>query len=429
MQPPKTQMQSTILQLVEEMLQDWELDSEEPIHLDNQLIKDLNFTSVDFVQLFVAIEGKLQQKLGFHDLIMPEDKYVDDLSVAQIVAYVESKLNSPSSDREINKETNAVSSTVQSRLDENKIAQFRQTIPSPPVPQAIGGKNPPALFILSPSRSGSTLLRVMLGGHPQLFAPPELHLLSFYTLRHRREALSKSELNQHLLYGLIRAIMQIRGCSAEEAQDLLTQYEARDMTTREFYGLLQEWLGDRLLVDKTPSYAYHVNILRAAEAYFSEAIYIHLVRHPYGAIRSFEDAKIDRLLPFMQSDSFTRREYAELAWLVCQQNICEFLQDIPDNRQFRVKFEDLATEPDSTIQSLCYFLGLDFHQAMVEPYQDQNQRMTDGIGKVSTMSGDLKFYLHREIDPAMVERWKQYHSGDFLSDTTWQVARLLGYRQ
>ena len=42
--------------------------------------------------------------------------------------------------------------------------------------------------MLSPPRSGSTLLRVMLGGNPRLFAPPELELLNFDTLAERRDA-------------------------------------------------------------------------------------------------------------------------------------------------------------------------------------------------------------------------------------------------
>ena len=39
-----------------------------------------------------------------------------------------------------------------------------------------GPRNPRAVFVLAPPRSGTTLLRVMLGGHPRLFAPPELEL-------------------------------------------------------------------------------------------------------------------------------------------------------------------------------------------------------------------------------------------------------------
>lgn len=57
--------------------------------------------------------------------------------------------------------------------------------PMPDLQQSIQKKNPPAVFILCPPRSGSTLLRVMLAGHPQLFAPPSLELLSFDSLDER----------------------------------------------------------------------------------------------------------------------------------------------------------------------------------------------------------------------------------------------------
>ena len=49
-------------------------------------------------------------------------------------------------------------------------------------------KNPRAVFVLAPPRSGTTLLRVLLAGHPALFAPPELELLQFATLAERRAA-------------------------------------------------------------------------------------------------------------------------------------------------------------------------------------------------------------------------------------------------
>lgn len=429
MQPTTTPIKATVLKLVEEMVEDWDLGLEDPISLEDKLIEDLSFSSVDFVQLFVSIEKQCQKKIGFHDLLMPDGKYVDDLSIAEITNYVEARMNSVSDIQTEPTATQSPSLAADSSINAAKVAQFRQAIPTAPVAPVKAIKNRPALFILSPSRSGSTLLRIILAGHPQLFAPPELHLLSFATLGQRKKSLS-NELNQHLLYGLIRAIMQLKSCSAQEAEDLMAEYESQDMPVGEFYGLLQQWLAsNRLLVDKTPSYAYHVNLLRAIESYFDGAIYIHLVRHPYATIRSFEDAKIDRLLPFMQSETFTRREYGELAWLICQQNILEFLQDIPDERQFRLKFEDLVAEPAITVQSICNFLGLDFEPKMLDPYQDQEERMTDGIGKISTMSGDLKFYLHQGVDAKVAERWKQYYQEDFLSDIAWQVAESLGYRK
>ncbi len=48
-------------------------------------------------------------------------------------------------------------------------------------------RNPSMLFLLSSPRSGSTLLRAMLAGHPALFSPPELHLLTFYSMKQSKK--------------------------------------------------------------------------------------------------------------------------------------------------------------------------------------------------------------------------------------------------
>ena len=427
MQIMKQEIDATILSILEKMTEEWEL-LDDSIRLEDKLIENLGFGSVDFVQLFVAIEDKFQQKLGFHDLIMAEGKYVDDLSVSEIVAFVESKLNSNRVENRITSESQLTTTPVKERINPAKVALFQQAIPAPPVPQAATAKNPPAVFILCPSRSGSTLLRVILAGNPQLFAPPELHLLSFETLAQRKAALS-NELNAHLLNGIIRAIIQLKGCSAVEAHNILDEWEAQNMTIKDLYRLLQQWLGDRILVDKTPSYTYHVNFLKRAEADFSNALYIHLLRHPYGTMRSFEDAKMDRLLPFMQSDTFSRREYAELAWLVCHQNILEFLKGVPGQRQFQVKFEALVSQTEITVRGICDFIGVDFCPEMLEPYREKSQRMTDGVETVAKMSGDLKFHLHKQIETDMAYRWQKYYTVDFLGEVTWEVAELLGYKK
>lgn len=428
MQVTEQQIQSTILDLLEEMTQDWDLEIDESISLTDKLIANLNFSSVDFVQLFVAIEDKFGRKLGFNELIMPDDKYVDDLSVSQIVSFVEQKLNSNTESKKEQIEPIPTAAAIASdRLNAAKVAQFKQSIPTPPKPDlSATDKNPPAIFVFSPSRSGSTLLRIMLAGHPQLFVPPELHLLYFESLQIRKAALT-NELNLHLLNGTIQSIAKLRGCSIQAAEKMMAEYEEQNLSTKEFYGLLQQWLGEKILVDKTPSIAYHVDLLRQAEAQFTNPVYIHLVRHPYATIRSFENAKMDRLLPFMQSSNFSRREYAELAWLICHQNILELLQDIPANRQILVKFEDLVSQPQTTIERICNFLNLDFHPDMLEPYKDKDRRMTDGVENVANMSGDLKFYLHKDIEAETAYKWQKYHTVDFLSDISSELAKSLGY--
>jgi amino acid adenylation domain-containing protein len=311
-------------------------------------------------------------------------------------------------------------------ISETNIAEIRRVItPLPPTSAGpTDAPNPPAIFILSPPRSGSTLLRVMLAGHSRLFAPPELELLSFNTLAERKAAFTGRD--RFWLEGTVRAIMAIKGCDASAAERLMAACEQQALSVRQFYRQLQAWLGDRTLVDKTPAYALDPAILARMERDFAQAKYIHLLRHPYAMIRSFEAAKLDQVF-FRYRHSFTTRALAELIWLISQQHIMAFLQSISAERQHRVRFEELVTHPRSTLADICAFLGLDFQPTMLELYQAPQQRMTDGIHALTKMVGDVKFHTYREIDATVSDRWKQQPLSDPLGAITWQVAEALGY--
>jgi thioesterase domain-containing protein/acyl carrier protein len=317
-------------------------------------------------------------------------------------------------------------------LDASKVSELRQLIAESPffAPRFSHVKGeterlPPAIFILSPPRSGSTLLRVLLAGHPDLFVPPELELLSFKNLAERKAIFSGPY--QFALEGSIRAIMAMKGCTMEEASHLMAEYENQHLTAPQFYQLIQTWSGQKTLVDKTPSYALALNTLKRAESYFENARYIHLLRHPYGMIHSFEEAKFDQLW-FRFEHHFSARELGELTWLISQQNIQNFLQEIPTERQHRLRFEELVREPRRVLDSLCDFLGISFHPDMLQPYQDKQQRMTDSLYQVSKMVGDPKFHTHKQIEAQTADRWRNTYTTDFLGKMTWEMAESFGYQ-
>ncbi len=297
-----------------------------------------------------------------------------------------------------------------------------------------GPKNPPAVFILSPPRSGSTLLRAMLGGSSALFAPPELYLLSFDTLADRHAWFAGSQRFQ--LEGNTRAVMQLRNQGVDQAGALIRDLEAQRLPVRDYYRLMQGWLGERRLVDKTPYYAARIETLERAEAYFDGPLYVHLLRHPHGMIRSLDEAKLDQLwyprLVGVEEAARTpcpwpREAFAEMLWIVLHRNILAFLERVPQERKFRIKFEDLVTAPAPATVELCRFLGVPFEPAMLDPQRDRRERMTDGIHPESRMIGDMKFHQHRTIDAAVADRWKREVRADFLSDEAWALAATLGY--
>jgi amino acid adenylation domain-containing protein len=315
-------------------------------------------------------------------------------------------------------------------LDRSAVATLRELIrPLPARSNPVEIKNSRAIFILSSPRSGSTLTRIMLGAHPALFAPPELQLLNFNTLGDRRNAFSASR-DEFWLQGTIRAIMELKDCGADEAARVMTEFEQLDMPTKQFYAFMQSGLGDITLVDKTPTYSLDMRVLRRAEEDFHNACYIHLIRHPADVIRSFEEARLHVFFPpfLTREHDFTSRELGELVWDVCEDNIGEFLQSVPPDRQHVIQFEELVSAQRRTMEKVSDFLGISFHTEMINVYSTKNQRrlMTEPAHPLGRMLGDVKFQKHGRINPDRGKSIGRY-SEVTLSEVTQELARGRGY--
>ena len=285
-------------------------------------------------------------------------------------------------------------------------------------------KNPPAIFILTPPRSGTTLLRIMLAGHPQLFAANELQLLHFNTLQERKEAYTgKFSLWSE---GTIRTIMELKNCNADEAKSIMQTFEKENLTTQDFYDTLQNWVGNRIIVDKSPSYAMDMMALEKAEADFDNAIFIHLSRHPYSMVKSFEKMYMDQVM-FLGKQNYNSRNTGELIWTESHQNIDNFLKKIPADRQFRIIYEDLLKQPREVMEEMCETIGLPFHPNLLNPYLDIEKKMTDGLYDNSKPMGDPNLLKHGSIKSKKAEEWKKVKDDNFLHAETWKLAKEIGY--
>ncbi len=86
-------VEKVLAEIVEDLVQDWGLDLDEGITEKTLLVNELEFASVDIIQLCVAIEQHYEQKIGFQDLLMKNGSYISDLSIAQLTDFVTAKLN------------------------------------------------------------------------------------------------------------------------------------------------------------------------------------------------------------------------------------------------------------------------------------------------------------------------------------------------
>jgi len=80
--------------ILNDLTADWDTSYEEGIGPATRLIGDLNFESIDVVQLITAVEEHFRRRdLPFEQLLMKEGQYVDEVSVGEMVDFLAKHLN------------------------------------------------------------------------------------------------------------------------------------------------------------------------------------------------------------------------------------------------------------------------------------------------------------------------------------------------
>lgn len=88
------QILTNLVEILEEITQDWDTELSGKIGPDTSLMNDLTFESIDVVMLIVAIEDRFKKSgLPFDELLMIDGRYVDDLHVSEVVGFLDKHLN------------------------------------------------------------------------------------------------------------------------------------------------------------------------------------------------------------------------------------------------------------------------------------------------------------------------------------------------
>jgi len=89
------ELESTVVRVLEETTQDWDLEFEGGISGATKLIEDLAFESIDVVQFAVALEQALGKKgLPFEKLFIQDGNYVEDMTVTEVVTFLTQEMDS-----------------------------------------------------------------------------------------------------------------------------------------------------------------------------------------------------------------------------------------------------------------------------------------------------------------------------------------------
>jgi hypothetical protein len=182
------------------------------------------------------------------------------------------------------------------------------------------------VFILTSVRSGSTLLRMMLGAHSRLHASHELHLTGLEVYFKSGSPTEKS----------LRAL----GLGHEALEELLWDRALHRELVKS---------GKSFIVEKTPGNAFAWQRIAAT---WPDARFVFLRRHPAAVARSWHEAVPDR----------TRAEAAErvLKYMTAMEEAYAELGG------HILRYEDLTTGPAAELSRICDFLDLGFEPGMLD---------------------------------------------------------------
>jgi hypothetical protein len=268
-------------------------------------------------------------------------------------------------------------------------------------------------FILGVPRTGTTLLRVMLAGHPRLFSPPEMILAPFETMAQRKARLTERFWERG---GLRRALIDLRDIDVDAAK--AEEASLGDKTVPEVYAHLQSLLGGRMLIDKCPHLCATPEALPRLETWFPDARYVWLVRHPGSVVRSLENMPYAEVM--LQGYAPDARE----VWSRGNRVIADFLEGVPNARWTPIRYEDLVEDPRPVMEEVCSTLGVPFDEATLDPYE--GDRMRDGP-KGARPVGDPNMASRGRIQPELATSWLEGFDPRSVGPETHAMAREMGY--
>jgi sulfotransferase family protein len=213
------------------------------------------------------------------------------------------------------------------------------------------------LILLGVSRSGTTLLRVILDRSPGVAIPDESFFVPLLARRHGRTIDADRFLDD------VSRIPTVRdwGVSVADVAGRVRSGMPTGEAIAAIYEVYADAAGKPRWGDKTPMYMRHLALL---EELFPNAQYVHLIRDGRDAALSFLQ---------MPEGTFTRtwahpRTPAQFACLWRREvaDARALGRRVGEARYHEVRYEELVAEPESIVRGICAFAAITFERTMLD---------------------------------------------------------------
>jgi len=265
------------------------------------------------------------------------------------------------------------------------------------------------LFVVGYVRSGTTLLRAILGAHRDIKMLNEPHLLK--ALRTAGYEIDGNILPEDRA-SLLKAVRpkHLATVPPEEVKRFLEH--PGPMTFKEAYEyLLPKPSGVAVWGEKSPS-----NVLYIRELYrmYPNALLVYIVRDPRAVMLSYYRKKFKdslQVVPDLSSVSVKFFAAQAMRWAATAKHASTAISELPKGTVMQLKYEDLVTNTEREVASICRETGIEFDMDMLNPSRREGEK------SLQNRTGNTHRLLTKPVNASRAE------SGNDLPDWACMVIR------
>ena len=207
---------------------------------------------------------------------------------------------------------------------------------------------PPFPFFVGCGRSGTTLVRALVGAHPAIAIPPESHFVVAQAPR-RGEPFDRGALVDGLAASDRFALWELDRADVAAAVARVAGYPD---AVRAVFAPWAERAGKPRYGDKTPGYVVHLPVIARL---FPEAVFVHVIRDGRDVAASFlawAGPPAPRRPPATGRCGSAGADGPGRA--------------LGPGRYHELRYEDLVADPEPALRAVCDAVGLAFDAAMLD---------------------------------------------------------------
>jgi hypothetical protein len=276
------------------------------------------------------------------------------------------------------------------------------------------------IFIVGNSRSGSTMLSNILNRNTNVYSFRELHFFDELLSDHLKETDYPAVLAK--LFATEEYICWNRDKKYREylelAKNLIREFEPA--SSYDLYTIFTRYFSEQKavshLVEQTPKNIFFVDLI---EKQISKPTFISVIRNPQDVLLS-QKYKWRR---YLNGGNSTKRETMRLFFtynpiihsIIYKRTINQANSYEEKENFYKIRFEDILSNPEKEIREICSFLRLSFHKDMLLiKHQSSSFEIKEGVGitvdrKYNWLKGGLnktEIFINQRINKDIILKEK-----------------------